>query len=117
MRQKLTIIGIAFLAIAAVVAFQSSQVGATDVTIDTNLSVTPNVISFETVFPGEVLFRPLNIGLSQGFQESLIHDDVEYRILQQPKPRIDSDEEREYCQQNPFDYTRCYPSLLVTVDP
>src|SRR3989344_8962419 len=111
MKSKFTVIGIALLAIGAVIALQSSQVGATDVTIDINLEVTPNVISFETVFPGEVQFRPLNIGLSQAFLESFIHDDVEYRILQRPKPRIDSDEERAYCQTNPLDYTRCYPSL------
>ena len=111
MKQKLTVIGIALLAIGGVIALQSSQVAATTVTIDINLSVTPNVISFETVFPGEVLFRPFNIGLSQAFLDSPIHDDVEYRILQRPKPRIDSDEERAYCQQNPLDYTRCYPTL------
>src|SRR3989344_6574138 len=111
MKKNLSYFGIALLAIGAVVALQTSQVGATEVTIDTNLSVTPSVISFETVFPGEVLFRPFNIGLSQAFLESPIHDDVEYRILQKPKPRIDSAAEREYCQANPLDYTRCYPSL------
>ncbi|MEK7584809.1 MAG: hypothetical protein AAB490_06210 [Patescibacteria group bacterium] len=87
------------------------QVSATTVTIDVNLSVTPNVISFETVFPGEVHFRPLNIDLSGSFIESSIHDDVEYQIVQRPKPRIDDPEERAYCLLHPEDLSRCYPSL------
>ena len=111
MKKNLSYFGITLLAIGAVVALQTSQVGATDVTIDTNLSVTPSVISFETVFPGEVHFRPLNIGLSEGFIANPILDDVEYRILQKPKPRIDDPEERAYCQAHPNDLERCYPSL------
>ena len=105
----LIVIGLALA--AGIVALHALQVTATTVIIDTNLSVTPGIISFETVFPGEVLFRPFNIGLSQAFLDSPIHDDVEYRILQKPKPRIDSPEERAYCQENPSDYSRCYHSL------
>lgn len=102
--------GLAIIALAVVLA-GSIEVHATQVTIDVNLSVSPNIISFETVFPGEILFRPLDIALSSGFLQSSIHDDVEYRILQKPKPRIDSAVERSYCQENPTDYTRCYYSL------
>src|SRR3990167_9803746 len=109
MKKNLSYFGITLLAIGAVVALQTSQVGATDVTIDTNLSVTPSVISFETVFPGEVHFRPLNIDLSLGFIADPALDDVEYRILQRPKPKTETD--REYCRANPTDYTRCYRSL------
>jgi len=93
------------------VLFSSIQVGATHVEIDANLSVSPGIISFETVFPGEVHFKPLDIDLSRAFMGSSVHDDVEYRILQRSKPKMDSDAERAYCAQNPTDYTRCYPSL------
>ena len=94
-----------------VILVGSIEVRATHVTIDANLSVSPNIISFETVFPGEVLYRPLAVELSGAFLESYLHDDVEYRILQKPKPRVDSAVERSYCEENPTDYTRCYPSL------
>ncbi|MEK7630865.1 MAG: hypothetical protein AAB417_02465 [Patescibacteria group bacterium] len=87
------------------------QVGAQVVSIDANLSISPNIISFETVFPGEVHYKPLVVNLSDSFLGEDILDDVEYRIVQKPKPRIDSPEEREYCSHFPNDLTRCYPSL------
>jgi|GEM_PF-2153111 len=87
------------------------QVGAQVVSIDSNLSISPNIISFETVFPGEVHYKPLVVNLSDSFLGEAILDDVEYRIVQKPKPRIDSPEEREYCSRFPNDLERCYPSL------
>src|SRR3989344_3986989 len=108
--KKWIAVGAAVSMLGAILFF-SLQVSASHVTIDPNLSVSPNVISFSTVFPGEVHFKPLTVDLSSAFLDSPIHDDVEYRILQKPKPRIDSDEERAYCQQNPLDYSRCYPTL------
>src|SRR3989344_6706737 len=92
-------------------AMSTINVGATHVPITPILSVSPPFISFSTVFPGEVLFRPFTVDLSQAFINEPSLDDVEYRIVQKPKPRIDSDAERAYCQQNPTDYTRCYRSL------
>ena len=89
----------------------SRPVSAWNVNIDTNLTVSPAVISFATVFPGEINFRPLNISLSHDFITSSIHDDVEYRILQKPKPREESANERAYCAEHPNDLQRCYPSL------
>jgi len=97
--------------VLAIVLFGSIRVGAQNVTIDPNLNVSPNIISFETTFPGEVNFRPLTINLSPDFLQSPIHDDVEYRITQQTKPRIDTQAERDYCKQFPNDLSRCYPSL------
>lgn len=91
------------------VAFGITRVSATHVTINGNLSVTPNIISFATVFPGEILYKPIVVGLSNGFIADPSLDDVEYRILQRPKPLNESD--REYCAANPADYTRCYRSL------
>src|SRR3989344_5933705 len=108
--KKWIAVGAAVSMLGAILFF-SLQVSASHVTIDPNLSVSPNVISFSTVFPGEVHFKPLTVDLSSAFLASPIHDDVEYRILQKPKPRIDSPEERAYCASNPTDYTRCYPSL------
>ncbi|OGZ44861.1 MAG: hypothetical protein A3J54_00345 [Candidatus Ryanbacteria bacterium RIFCSPHIGHO2_02_FULL_45_13b] len=87
------------------------DVSATHVEIDSNLTVSPNIISFSTVFPGEVHFKPLTVDLSDQFLASPIHDDVEYRILQKPKPRTDTPEERAYCAAYPNDFSRCYPSL------
>src|SRR3989344_6033633 len=87
------------------------DVSATHVEIDSNLSVSPNIISFSTVFPGEVHFKPLTVDLSDQFLASPIHDDVEYRIVQKPKPRVDTPEERAYCAAYPNDFSRCYPSL------
>ena len=95
--------------IIAVVLVGSIRVSATHVTIDTNLSVTPNIISFQTVFPEEVLFRQLSINLSSAFLRTATLDDVEYQILEQVKPRQDAD--RAYCQAHPTDSARCYPSL------
>ena len=89
----------------------SIRVGAQNVSIDSNLSVSPNIISFETVFPGEVHFKPLTVDLSDSFIAEDILDDVEYQILQRTKPRVDTPAEREYCANFPNDLTRCYPSL------
>ncbi|TSC81668.1 MAG: hypothetical protein G01um101420_914 [Parcubacteria group bacterium Gr01-1014_20] len=106
-----SLILVGLLGSGLILTFNALRVEATNVTISENLSVTPNVISFETVFPGEVHFRPLDINLSGSFLSNPIYDDVEYRILQRPKPRIDSALERSYCSENPTDYNRCYRSL------
>lgn len=111
MKNKKLFLLIGAASIIAVTLALTVQVGATNVVIDPNLSVTPHVISFETVFPGEVHFKPLTVSLSDEFIESAIHDDVEYRIVQRTKPRIDTPEEREYCGLFPNDLSRCYPSL------
>ena len=99
-------------AFAALVFFMRTiQVNATNVYIHSNLTVSPSIISFETVFPGEVLFEPLNISLSGSFMRSGVYDDIEYRILQKIKPRRDDPYKRAYCQDHPTDYKHCYPSL------
>ncbi|OGZ56334.1 MAG: hypothetical protein A3G60_02030 [Candidatus Ryanbacteria bacterium RIFCSPLOWO2_12_FULL_47_9c] len=72
---KKIILGSALSALV-IVLFGSIRVGAQNVTIDPNLNVSPNVISFETTFPGEVNFRPLTVNLSSEFIQSPIHDDV-----------------------------------------
>ncbi len=110
-KQLLLVLVIGAAAMLASLLKFSLQARATHVAIDPNLSVTPNIISFQTVFPGEVQLRPLHIGLSEAFLASPEHDDVEYRILQRPKPRRDDPAEREYCESHPDDYGRCYPSL------
>lgn len=111
MQHKKYILFAVAVAILGAVLWGSIEVRANHVTIDPNLSLSPNVISFSTVFPGEVHFKPLVVDLSSAFLASPEHDDVEYRIVQKPKPRTDSPEERAYCAANPLDYTRCYPSL------
>src|SRR3989344_1867562 len=87
----------------AVVLMNFIDVSATHVQIDSNLSVSPNIISFSTVFPGGVHFKPLTVDLSDQFLASPIPDAVEYRILQKPKPRTDTPEERAYCAAYPND--------------
>ena len=78
-------------------------------TIEENLTITPSDISFKTVFPEEILFRPLLVSLSHSFLKNLKLDDVEYHIEQRVKPKKSSD--AIYCKSNPTDYTRCYPTL------
>ena len=110
--KKLRHVGIFTVIISAgVVAISLSAIQgrAWVVTIDRNLTVTPSEISYETVFPEEVLFRPLRIMLSQQFLSDVRYDDVEYHIVQKIKPHIAAD--AIYCQSNPTDYSRCYPSL------
>lgn len=97
--------------VLATILMNFMDVSATHVEIDSNLTVSPNIISFSTVFPGEVHFKPLTVDLSDQFLASPIHDDVEYRIIQKPKPRTDTPEERAYCAAYPNDFSRCYPSL------
>jgi hypothetical protein len=110
-KNKFSVALAAAISLIIIVLAGSIEVSANHITINSNLSVTPNIISFETVFPGEIHFKPLTITLSDEFLESEIHDDVEYKILQRTKPREDSQEEREYCALFPNDYSRCYPSL------
>jgi len=98
--------GVGLIALAAV---STVNVGATHVTINPNLSVSPPIVSFATAFPGEILFRPFTVDLSQAFISEPSLDGVEYRIVQKPKPKVESD--REYCQDHPTDDARCYRSL------
>src|SRR3989344_9117081 len=79
------------------------------VSIDYNIAITPSDLSFETVFPEEVLFKPILVSLSSTFLSNLRFDDVEYHIEQWIKPRVSADS--LYCKDNPTDYARCYPSL------
>ncbi len=93
------------------IALNAFQVSATKCEINPDLSVTPNIISFQTVFPGEVHFKPLDVDLSSSFIENPIYDDVEYRIVQKPKPKKDTAWDRAYCAAHPTDYNKCYRSL------
>ncbi|MBI4128601.1 MAG: hypothetical protein HY460_00995 [Parcubacteria group bacterium] len=110
-KQAFTWVGIAVVAVGVLILAKAVGVGATHVSIDENLSVSPSVISYETVFPGEIIPSPITIALSDQFLSSPLHEGVEYRIIQRPKPRTDSESERAYCAENPDDSARCYPSL------
>jgi hypothetical protein len=111
MKKIVLVIAAGAIGLMAYALANSQPVSAWHVNIDANLTVSPAVISFATVFPGEINLRPLSVNLSQDFVNSEIHDDVEYRILQKPKPREDSASERAYCVTHPTDLQRCYPSL------
>lgn len=100
-------------AVLAAILMSSVTVSATNVEIDSNVTVSPSIISFGTVFPGEVLLQPLIVSLSNSFLADPVLDDVEYHIAQKPKPRIDSDIERAYCDAYPNNLERCYPSLCA----
>ncbi len=63
-------IAVALFGMILIAGANTLQVGATGVTIEEDLSVTPSVISFETVFPQEILERTLSIRLAQGFTSS-----------------------------------------------
>lgn len=98
-------------AILFVVLVASIEVRATDThtQITQNLSVSPLYMPFGVVFPEEILYKDLLVALSSSFMRTDILDDVEYHIEQKIKPRVPED--AAYCQGNPFDYSRCYPTL------
>lgn len=110
-RRLITITTTIAVCAAVVLLMRAVQVSATHVYINSNLTVSPSIISFETVFPGEVFFEPLNVSLSQSFLTSGVYDYVEYRILQKVKPKKDHPYLRAYCQKYPTNYRYCYPSL------
>ena len=78
-------------------------------TIEANLTVTPPALHFGTVFPEQVLYKPMFVSLSHSFLNNAKLNDVEYHIEQSVKPRNPHD--LDYCKNNPSDYSRCYPTL------
>jgi len=80
------------LVIATVPMFAAFEAHVINVTakIENALSVTPSEIKFGTVFPEEVLHKPLVVQLSESFSAEGNADDVEYIIRQKPKCAITS---------------------------
>lgn len=82
------------LAIATVPMFAAFEAHVINVTakIENALSVTPSEIKFGTVFPEEVLHKPVVVTLSESFSAEGNADDVNYIIRQKPKCAITSRE-------------------------
>jgi|SRR3989344_1764801 len=80
------------LVIATVPMFAAFEAHVINVTakIENALSVTPSEIKFGTVFPEEVLHKPVTVTLSSSFAAEDDADDVEYIIRQKPKCAITS---------------------------
>ena len=79
------------------------------VNIDSTISVSPDYLRFGKVFPEEVLYKNLDVGLSASCRADRKIESVEYKIIQVAKAKISSD--AAYCETHPTDLTRCYPSL------
>lgn len=104
-----------FVASLAVVFSSSIQVSATGrgffvkTEIDQNISVTPNSLPFGKVYPEEVLYKPVTIALSQSCKTNNTFESIEYTIVQKARAKKQSD--KVYCENNPNDRVKCYPSL------
>jgi hypothetical protein len=91
-------------------AFESHVINVT-AHIENALTVNTEHLDFGIVFPQEYIERNFTINLSESFLAENRVDDVEYDIVQKPKPR--NPEDWQYCLQNPDDYVKCYPSLCL----
>ena len=96
MNKKIKKIIISFLAILVAVgltplfaAFEAHVINVT-AHIENALSVSPEAIDFGTVFPQEVLEKNFTIALSESFLEEDRVDDVHYKLVQKPKPKVDT---------------------------
>lgn len=102
-------IGLGLILLVLVGSIEVKATQFCDTKIDDGLTVTPDPITFGTVFPEEVLLKKLLVSLSSSFLNSSRANDVEYRIVQKIKPR--QPEDATYCQSHPTDFSRCYPTL------
>lgn len=104
-------LALVFTAAIGIVFLASIQVSAgnTKSYIDVEISVTPNKLPFGTVFPEEVLLKPITLSLSESYKTGGKVEEVEYSIIQKAKPKKSWD--KAYCENNPNDTIRCYPSL------
>jgi hypothetical protein len=66
--------------------------------------VNTGFLDFGVVFPSENLQRTFTVSLESGYEY-----EVNYRITHNPKARNEKD--RQYCQENPSDFEKCYPDL------
>jgi len=101
MRQKMKKIlimvgGIIIVAggVAAISAYEAHVINVI-ARIENALTVSPEELTFGTVFPQEYLTKPITIAMSNSFLEENRVDDIEYVIAQKPKPR--NPEDWEYC--------------------
>lgn len=94
--------------VAALSAFEAHIINVT-AHIENALSVSTKHIGFGTVFPQEMVEEDFTVRLSSSFLEADRVDDVEYDIVQKPKPRDPAD--WQYCLDNPLDTQKCYPDL------
>ncbi|TAN57637.1 hypothetical protein EPN15_03350 [Patescibacteria group bacterium] len=135
-------LGVFALALAFIPMFAAFEAHVINVTatIENALKVSPNPVEFGTVFPNETVYRDMTVALSESFSREDRVDDVEYKIVQKPKPKPQTQGTTDYCilekaelyacitaQQNPpnnkslqdaimacygnYDTTQCYPSM------
>lgn len=74
--------------VAALSAFEAHIINVT-ATIENALTVSPDPLAFGTVFPQEYFTKPLTVELSTSFKAQDRINDVEYKIVQKPKPLPD----------------------------
>lgn len=102
MKKKISLALIALLAVvgsvAAISAFEAHVINVT-AQIENALEVSTEPIDFGTVFPNEIAYETLTIALSDSFATSSQNrlDDVEYKIVQKPKPVPGTDGTTDYC--------------------
>ncbi len=116
---KKIIVGLSAIAIiiggvATMSAFEAHVINVT-AQIENALSVATEHIVFGTVFPNERLERGLEIGLSSSFLEEDRVDDVEYKIVQKPKPvnPDNPDYDTDYCIEEKAMLYGCINTYLV----
>lgn len=133
MKKKL-ILGLAAVAVvvAGVAGMSAWEAHVINVTahIENALSISDKELDFGTVFPQEYLTKAFSIFLSDSFKEQNRVNNVDYKIVQKPKPNAegiahfngDIDAARQHCHTaqlpNPYCYLSLCPYLSkISADP
>jgi hypothetical protein len=121
MRKKILMIaGGIMVVLTGITGFSAFEAHIINVTahIENALYVSPEEISFGTVFPQEYLEREITISLSNSFMSENRVDDVLYVIKQKPKPKNPEAPVpdgfaswHDYCAATLVDLDNCYPLL------
>ena len=92
-------LGVFALALAFIPMFAAFEAHVINVTatIENALAVSPNPVQFGTVFPNETVYRNMTVALSESFSKEDRVDDVEYKIVQKPKPIEPGEQNTDYC--------------------
>lgn len=117
-------LGAFLFAVAGVAGMSAFEAHVINVTahIENALYVHPDALDFGTVFPQEDLDKQFTVELSSSFQSESRVKDVNYVIVQKPKPVwpepqacdeefSNIEEARAYCIANPSDLDCCYRDL------
>lgn len=113
---KKILLGLGALALALAfipmfAAFEAHVINVT-ATIENALAVSPNPVEFGTVFPNETVFRDMTVALSESFMSERRVDDVEYKIVQKPKPKPETQGTTDYCILEKADLYACIDAYM-----